>query len=184
MANPNPLNQAVISQALMALRLGLFQQLKSMGFTALEIEALKRPALVSILANSSVVWCEVKPNHDVLGRLLNHIHAIEPSVPIIDRMLRLGASSEMIHYFYGLHRPEVAVRREVVGMPGHRGRPKVIGEETENRLWERWQEAITKKPPQTNDETVNIMIEIAEAEHVTLDKVWSVVSDYFVEEDT
>ncbi|MBN0741681.1 DUF2857 family protein, partial [Pseudomonas aeruginosa] len=54
MSAPNPLNQAVIAQALYDLRNGQLRRCKAMGFGEEELDALKHPALISVLANASV----------------------------------------------------------------------------------------------------------------------------------
>ncbi len=66
----HPLNQAVIAQALYDLRNGQLRRCKLMGFGEAELDALKHPALISVLANANVSWCSVTVNREVLRRLL------------------------------------------------------------------------------------------------------------------
>ena len=54
MSVPNPLNQAVIAQALYDLRNGQLRRCKAMGFGEEDLDALKHPALITVLANASV----------------------------------------------------------------------------------------------------------------------------------
>ena len=54
MSTPHPLNQAVIAQALHDLRNGQLRRCKAMGFGEEELDALKHPALVSVLVNATV----------------------------------------------------------------------------------------------------------------------------------
>ncbi len=60
MSNPHPLNQAVIAQALHDLRNGQLRRAKSMGFEDADLDALKHPAMASVLANAPVspVLCD------------------------------------------------------------------------------------------------------------------------------
>ncbi len=60
MSNPHPLNQAVIAQALHDLRNGQLRRAKSMGFEDADLDALKHPAMASVLANARVssVLCD------------------------------------------------------------------------------------------------------------------------------
>ena len=67
MSAPHPLNQAVIAQALYDLRNGQLRRCKAMGFSEAELDALKHPAMVSVLANANVSWCSVSVNREVLG---------------------------------------------------------------------------------------------------------------------
>src|SRR5690606_18452243 len=101
MPAPHPLNQAVIAQALHDLRNGQLRRCKAMGFGERELDALKHPALVSVLINATVSWCSVKVNRDVLQRLLRQVEDVEKEIATVDRMLRLGASTEMVGKFYG-----------------------------------------------------------------------------------
>lgn len=117
MSAPHPLNQAVIAQALYDLRNGQLRRCKLMGFGEEELDALKHPALISVLANANVSWCSVTVNREVLRRLLKQAQDVEKEIATVDRMLRLGASTEMVSRFYGLTHQEVALRREVLGLP-------------------------------------------------------------------
>src|SRR3546814_11983396 len=77
------------------------------------LNALKRPELISVLLNASVSWCSVSINRDVVKRLLQQAQDAEKEIAFVDRMLRLGASTEMVGRFYGLTHQEVALRREI-----------------------------------------------------------------------
>ena len=123
MSAPHPLNQAVIAQALHDLRNGQLRRCKAMGFGEEELDALKHPELVSMLVNATVSWCSVSVNRDVLKRLLSQVHDVEREIATVDRMLRLGASTEMVSRFYGLTHQEVALRRDILGLPKRRAAP-------------------------------------------------------------
>jgi hypothetical protein len=95
MSAPHPLNQAVIAQALHDLRNGQLRRCKAMGFGEEELDALKHPELVSMLVNATVSWCSVSVNREVLKRLLSRCTTWS-EIATVDRMLRLGASTEMV----------------------------------------------------------------------------------------
>ncbi|CAM5522374.1 Coproporphyrinogen III oxidase OS=Rhodanobacter lindaniclasticus OX=75310 GN=B1991_10880 PE=4 SV=1 [Rhodanobacter lindaniclasticus] len=134
MSTPHPLNQAVIAQALHDLRNGQLRRCLAMGFGEQELDALKHPALVSVLANAKVAWCSVTVNREVLHRLLRQMDDVEREIATVDRMLRLGASTEMVSKFYGLTHQEVALRREILGLPKRKGRHPVLDEQQETTL--------------------------------------------------
>src|SRR3546814_13720883 len=90
MSTPHPLNQAVIAQALYDLRNGQLRRCKAMGFGEEELNALKRPELISVLLNASVSWCSVSINRDVVKRLLQQAQDAEKAIAFGDRLLRLG----------------------------------------------------------------------------------------------
>ena len=83
MSAPHPLNQAVIAQALYDLRNGQLRRCKAMGFGEAELDALKHPELISVLANASVSWCSVTVNREVLRRLLQQALALDETNGLI-----------------------------------------------------------------------------------------------------
>jgi hypothetical protein len=121
MSAPHPLNQAVIAQALHDLRNGQLRRCKAMGFGEEELDALKHPELVSMLVNATVSWCSVSVNRDVLKRLLSQVHDVEREIATVDRMLRLGASTEMVSRFYGLTHQEWPCAATSSACPSARG---------------------------------------------------------------
>ncbi len=145
MSAPHPLNQAVIAQALHDLRNGQLRRCKAMGFGEEELDALKHPELVSMLVNATVSWCSVSVNRDVLKRLLSQVHDVEREIATVDRMLRLGASTEMVSRFYGLTHQEVALRRDILGLPKRKGRHPVLDEAQDTALWKRWKAGVTEQ---------------------------------------
>ena len=68
MSSPHPLNQAVVAQALHDLRNGQLRRCQAMGFSAPALEALKHPALVSLLVNAQVAWCTVRAKERMVQR--------------------------------------------------------------------------------------------------------------------
>jgi hypothetical protein len=177
MSAPHPLNQAVIAQALHDLRNGQLRRCKAMGFGEQDLDALKYPALVSVLANAKVSWCSVKVNRDVLQRLLRQGQEIDKEIGTVDRMLRLGASTEMVSQFYGSTHPEVALRREILGLPKRRGRWPVLSEAQDTTLWERWQPCLKKRGIALDDETAMLRVTLDLAEELSLPAsvIWAAI---------
>ena len=134
MAAPQPLNQAMVTHALHDLHNGQLRRCLEMGFGERELEALKQPALVALLVNARVPWCTVKVNRETFRRLIGQADDVAREINTVDRMLRLGASTEMICKFHGLTHQEIAVRREVIGQPGRKGRHPTLSEAQENQL--------------------------------------------------
>ncbi|MGE0373358.1 MAG: DUF2857 domain-containing protein [Gammaproteobacteria bacterium] len=177
MSAPHPLNQAVIAQALHDLRNGQLRRCKAMGFGERELDALKHPALVSMLVNATVSWCSVKVNRDVLQRLLRQAEDVEKEVATVDRMLRLGASTEMVCKFYGLTHQEVALRRDILGLPKRRGRHPVLNEEQDTDLWARWKPAVEQRGIALDDDLalLNLTLDLAEDVGVPASVIWATV---------
>ena len=180
MSAPNPLNQAVIAQALQDLRNGQLRRCKAMGFGDRELDALKHPALVSVLINATVSWCSVKVNHEVMQRLLRQVDDVEKEIAAVDRMLRLGASTEMVSKFYGLTHQEVALRRDMLGLPKRKGRHPVLTEEQETELWARWKPAVEQPGIVLDDAAAMLELTLNLAEELALPAsvVWATVRSW------
>lgn len=183
MSNPHPLNQAVIAQALHDLRNGQLRRAKSMGFDDADLDALKHPAMASVLANATVSWCSVTVNRDVLRRLLHQVDNVAKEIQEIDRLLRLGASTELISKFFGLTHQEIAVRRSVIGLPKRKGRHPVLTEEQDSDLWNRWSESVKERGVALSDETAMLAIaaDLAECMGLPISVIWSAIHGWIDE---
>lgn len=177
MSSPHPLNLAVIAQALGDLRSGQWRRCEAMGFSASDLEALKHPSAVSALINARVPWCSVRVNSKVVQRLLAQAREVEREIQTIDRMLRLGASTEMMSEFYGLTHPEVALRRQVLELPERKGRWPELTELQDTALWERWDAEVNSRGIELDDDTAMLALsaDLAEAQSVPLAVVWSAI---------
>jgi len=180
MSVPHPLNQAVIAQALHDLRNGQLRRCKAMGFGEQELGALKHPALVSVLINASVPWCSVTVNREVLQRLLQQVAEVEKEIAAVDRMLRLGASTEMVSKFYGLTHQEVALRRDILGLPKRRGRHPGLSEEQDSELWQRWKPEIKLRGISLNDAMtlLDLTLDLAEELSLPASVLWSTINHW------
>jgi hypothetical protein len=180
MSGPHPLNQAVIAQALHDLRNGQLRRCKAMGFGEPELDALKQPAMISVLLNSTVSWCSVKVNREVLQRLLSQVRDVEKEIAAIDRMLRLGASTEMVSQFYGLTHQEVALRRDILGLPKRKGRHPVLSEAQDAELWERWKLHVQERRVGLDDDgsMLEIALDLAEQLNLPAAVVWGSIRSW------
>lgn len=183
MSNPHPLNQAVIAQALHDLRNGQLRRAKSMGFEDEDLDALKHPAMASLLANAMVSWCSVTVNRDVLRRLLDQMDNVAKEIQVIDRLLRLGASTEIMSHFYGLTHQEIAVRRSVIGLPKRKGRHPVLTEEQDSDLWNQWSEIVKARGVALTNETamLGIAADLAEGMNLPISVIWSAIGRWIDE---
>ncbi|HDS1367588.1 TPA: DUF2857 domain-containing protein [Stenotrophomonas maltophilia] len=180
MSTPHPLNQAVIAQALYDLRNGQLRRCKLMGFGEEDLDALKHPALISVLVNANVSWCSVTVNREVLQRLLKQAQDVEKEIATVDRMLRLGASTEMVSRFYGLTHQEVALRREVLGLPKRKGRHPVLDEQQDTTLWRQWKAVTGSRNVDLEDETsiLDAAMDLAEGMSLPLSVVWAAIKSW------
>ncbi|TCL02208.1 MULTISPECIES: DUF2857 domain-containing protein [Sodalis] len=183
MSGPHPLNQAVIAQALHDLRNGQLRRAKSMGFDDEDLDALKRPAMASVLANATVSWCSVSVNHDVLRRLLRQVDNVTQEIEQIDRLLRLGASTDLICKFFGLTHQEIALRRSIIGLPRRKGRHPILTEEQDTDLWHRWSAAVKKSgiAPTNDMAMLDIAADFAENTALPLSVIWNAIRGWIDE---
>lgn len=183
MGSPHPLNQAVIAQVLHDLRNGQLRRAKSMGFEDDDLKALKDPAMVSLLSNAFVNWCSVKVNRDVLRHLLRQVEEDVKQIQDVDRLLRLGASTELIGRFFGYTHQETAVRRGVLGLPKRRGRHPVLTEEQDIDLWKRWSHELKQRNINHNDETAILAVaaDLAENTGLPLSVIWNAIRGWIDE---
>lgn len=180
MSMPHPLNQAVVAQALHDLRNGQLRRCLAMGFSERELDALKHPALVSVLLNATVSWCSVSVNREVVQRLLKQVDAVDHEIATIDRMLRAGASTEMVSHFYGLTHQEVALRRDVLGLPKRKGRHHVLNEAQDTALWTRWHTEVKQRGIALDDETamLALTLDLAEAMALPASVIWAAIKSW------
>jgi hypothetical protein len=146
-------------QALHDLRNGQLHRCLEMGFGVRELEMLKQPEMVALLVNARVLWCTVKVNREVLQRLAGQAHDVEWEIRTVDRMLRLGASTEMVSRHHGLTHQEIALRRRFIDLPGRKGRHPMLDEEQEAKLWRAWKTAMAERGIAPDDEAA--MLELA-----------------------
>ena len=180
MSAPHPLNAAVIAQALHDLRQGQLRRCQAMGFNEYALEALKHPSLVSVLVNAKVAWCSVRVNGDVLQRLLKQGRDVEQEIDTIDRMLRLGASTEMVSERYGLTHQEVALRRQVLGMPQRKGRWPSLSEDQEAGLWKSWHSEVKERKIELTDDTamLELSMDLAQQHSLPLAVIWGAIRNW------
>jgi Protein of unknown function (DUF2857) len=178
--SPHPLQQAVIAQALYDLRHGQLRRTEAMGFPPAALDALKHPGLASLLANTQVPWCHVRVNGAVVQRLLERERYLEQERVTIDRMLTLGASTEMVNQFYGLTHEEVALRRQMLSLPERRGRWPVLTEAEEVKAWQRCDELAKERGIDPHDDAalLTVGMDIAEAQGLALVLVWNVIRSW------
>lgn len=180
MSGPHPLNQAVVAQTLHDLRNGQLQRCLAMGFTEELLKALQQPRLASVLSNSRLSWCSIRIDPRAVQYVLKQLHSEAQDNAQLERMLRLGASTEMINQFYGLSHQEIATRRSMLGMTTRKGRWPALSETQEITLWKRWQAQL--KDRQVAQEDANAMLDItltlAQEMDLPASLLWTAISGW------
>ncbi|QLJ16373.1 DUF2857 domain-containing protein [Pseudomonas putida] len=173
----NLLNHAMLNQVLHELRHGRLQRCKALGLADEDIEVLQAlpPTTLSHLAHSSIAWVEVKVDITVLRRLIVQAERDEQNERLINRALKLGASSNIMYRCFGLDHSETALRRRVLKIETHRGRPVQLSEAQEHAVWNRWSQLRTEDP---DNDPLDTMMMLAEEQHISLTLVWHQVELY------
>lgn len=173
----NLLNHAMLNQVLHELRHGRLQRCKALGLSEEDIDVLQSlpPTTLSHLAHSNIVWVEVKVDTTVLHRLIAQAERDEQNERLINRALKLGASSTIMYRHFGLDHSETALRRRVLKIETHRGRPTQLTEVQEHAVWHRWSQL---RAADKDSDPLDAMMMLAEEQHISLTLVWQQIELY------
>ena len=171
------LNQAMLTQVLHELRLGNLQRCKALGLSEDDIYVLQSlpPATLSRLAHATVSWVEVKIDSAVLHRLIEQAGRDEHNERLINRALKLGASSTIMYQCFGLAHSETAMRRRLLKIETRKGRPQHLNEAQEHSLWQRWCQLRTQEG---TEDQLDAMMMLAEEQQISLTVVWQQIDQY------
>lgn len=173
----NVLNQAMLTQVLHELHQGNLQRCKALGLDEDDIELLQSlpPTTLSRLAHASVSWVEIRIDSPVLRRLIEQADRDEQNERLINRALKLGASSAIMYRCFGLAHSETAMRRRLLRIESRKGRPNQLSEEQEHALWQRWCQL---RAQDSVDDQLDAMMLLAEEQQISLAVVWQQINHY------
>lgn len=173
----NLLNHAMLNQVLHELRHGRLQRCKALGLGDEDIEVLQSlpPTTLSHLAHSTIAWVEIKVDTTVLRRLIAQAERDELNERLINRALKLGASSNIMYRCFGLDHSETALRRRILKIETHRGRPIQLSEVQEHAVWNRWRQLRAEDP---DSEPLDAMMMLAEEQQISLTLIWQQIELY------
>lgn len=173
----NLLNHAMLNQVLHELRHGRLQRCKALGLGDEDIEVLQSlpPTTLSHLAHSTIAWVEIKVDTTVLRRLIAQAERDELNERLINRALKLGASSNIMYRCFGLDHSDTALRRRILKIETHRGRPVQLRENQEHAVWNRWRQLRAEDP---DSEPLDAMMMLAEEQQISLTLIWQQIELY------
>lgn len=171
------LNTTMLHQVLHELRQGHLQRCRALGLAEEDMEILQSlpPATLSRLAHARIPWIEVKIDTAVLRRLVEQAERDEQHDRLINRALKLGASSLIMNTCFGLVHSETAMRRRLLKIAVSRGRPHNLSEAQEHAVWRRWCQL---REHNSRDDTLDTMMVIAEEQGISLTLVWQQLQQY------
>ncbi|MDR0770538.1 MAG: DUF2857 domain-containing protein [Burkholderiales bacterium] len=175
------LNEAILHHVIHQIHEGNFNACKAMGFNEDQIAKLlgMSPKELSRLAYSRVTWGNVVLN-PVFDRLLNGLD--DNRDLIINRAVRLGASSTMMMDVFGLNNGETAQRRRILGIPSRKGRPTELTDNQKADIWHRWKALVAEAERPVSQlsvqEKLDLAMVIAEEQNTVLANVWQEINSY------
>ena len=173
----NLLNQAMLTQVLHELRQGNLQRCKALGLGEDDLMLLQSlpPTTLSRLAHASVSWVEIRIDSPVLRRLIEQADRDEQNERLINRALKLGASSTIMYQCFGLAHSETAMRRRLLKIETRKGRPHHLNEAQEHALWRRWCQL---REQEGSEDQLDAMMMLAEEQQISLVVVWQQIAQH------
>lgn len=133
-------NQALVALVLQEASAGKLQRCKALGFTydlILKLQSLS-PTDLHKLISSPYLWIKPSVDPHALEQVLEKIERDDERERLINRALKLGATTPMMHQFFGLSHTESAERRRALGLDVKPGRLPSISDKQRHNLWQRW----------------------------------------------
>lgn len=171
---------ALLTQILMELKSGNLQRCKEMGLTEEEMQALNRLTVDDLhyLINTPVSLLSFNINHSNLSVMLKQAQQVQTRNRKINKALALGGSIVMMQHFFGLTVTDVSNRRRLAGLTVRQGRSIAPTEEEELSVWLQWRALDTDNS--RSSDNLDMMMEIAEQQNVSLNTVWSLIKEWSV----
>jgi len=111
----------------------------------------------------------------VLHRVIEQAERDEQNERLINRALKLGASSTIMYQCFGLAHSETALRRRLLKIETRKGRPQNLSEAQEHALWQRWCQL---RDQDGAENQLDAMMMLAEEQQISLTIVWQQIDHY------
>lgn len=163
-----PINEAILSQVLHNVRNGQLRRCIEMGLEPEILAQLQQPSALSLLLNTPVSWCSVTIDGNMVKKILTGAQRSDEEVRMVERALRLGATTHMLQQFFGLSPQDVALQRLMMGVTARRGRWREFSEQTDADLWYRWTSLMKEHQVDQADSIAMLDIAMLVAEEMKL----------------
>lgn len=166
------MNQAILSHVITQINMGKIRYCENLGFTHDELMTIKNLTTDELhhLSQMTCTFLNINVDHELLRKMLERIKIQSAEQRLFDRALVLGASIELMRYFFGAQPYEVSERRRLLGKQISAGRRTISDIEKSSEAWYRWQEACKLDQ---NNRSLNSLIALdnlmAIAEELNLD---------------
>lgn len=177
------LNEAVLSQLLDLLRNGQLQRCVEMGVEPEVLGQIQHPTILSLLRNTPVSWVNVSINTSMIQKLLEGAERTEEETRLIERAIRLGATTSLLNTFFGLTPQETALQRTVIGVRAPRGRWPELSEDQDHHIWHRWTKLMDEHRVELRDSLAMLDVAMIVAEELstdglTLAQIWARITQW------
>ena len=171
------LNNAMLLQILHDLRAGNRERCKALGLGEEDLELLRTLpyGILASLAHAPVPWVQVRIDLQTFRRIIVQGERDEQLELLINRAIRLGASSAIMYECFGLLYSETALRRRLLNVPVRKGRPQQLSEAQQHALWRRWLQLRPKEHSRDPTEQFEAMLLLAEEQQISVAHVWQQV---------
>ncbi|MFY1664483.1 STY4526/YPO1902 family pathogenicity island replication protein [Pseudomonas sp. Pseu.R1] len=90
------------------MRNGQLRRCFEMGLELEVLAQLQQPSALSLLLNTPVSWCNVTIDGEMVKKILTSAQRSDEEVRLVERALRLGATTHMLQQFFGISPQDVA----------------------------------------------------------------------------
>ncbi|MBG2901904.1 DUF2857 domain-containing protein [Proteus mirabilis] len=168
----------LLTELVMEVKSGNLRRCEAFGLTDEEIRLLNNLTIEDLyfLSQSpvSIITCQI--HRENLRLLLTRAKEEQRQNIVIERCLALGASIELLNYYFGLIPSQVSARRRLSGIRIGVGRSQSLNDEQKAELWHRWKEEGMPEPD--DPDCLQIMVSCAEKMNVSLTTVWNSVQEW------
>src|SRR5690606_14533878 len=170
----NILNNAMLIQLLHDLRAGNLQRCKTLGLSEDDLQLLQTLpySIMASLAHAAVPWVHVRIDVQTFRRIIAQGERDDQLERLINRAIRLGASSAIMYECFGLLNSETALRRRLLNVPVRKGRPQQLSEAQQHALWLRWLQLRPKEHSTASLEHFEAMLLLAEEQQISVAHIW------------
>jgi len=174
----NILNNAMLIQLLHDLRAGNLQRCKTLGLSEDDLQLLQTLpySIMASLAHAAVPWVHVRIDVQTFRRIIAQGERDEQLERLINRAIRLGASSAIMYECFGLLNSESALRRRLLNVPVRKGRPQQLSEAQQHALWLRWRQLRPKEHSKDSLAHFEAMLLLAEEQQISVSHIWQQVA--------
>ena len=173
------------------------QRGKSLGFTLdliMRLQALP-PTDLHKVVSSPYLWIRPSVDPDALQLVLDKIDRDEERERLINRTIKLGATTPMLNKFFGLSHTEIAERRRTLQIQSRPGRIPALSNEQRHAIWERWVALVQQFEKCHGTEPVaaiqnimtgadldemnqlDLMLVIAEEQNILVSQIWMEIAE-------